>query len=166
LIADAGVLIVFARAGRLPLLRRLFSTGDVPPAVRRECLAAKEAPDAGALLSAMSTGWIRVRRPPSRAEAILRRRYPNLGRGEVAAIAIARGVREREILLDDSLARRAARLEGLTPVGSLGVLARAHRRGVLRRDQVARALGDLLAAGLWMAPDVIESFWAALGGRR
>lgn len=166
MIADSGVLIVFARAGRLALLRRLFATLDVPPAVRRECLAAKEAPDAAALLAAMRTGWIRVRRPPPRAEGVVRRRYPNLGRGEVAAIALARGAREREVLLDDALARRAARLEGLTPVGSLGVLARAHRRGVLRRDQVARALGDLLAAGLWMAPDVIESFWAALGGRR
>ncbi|GAC1299772.1 MAG: hypothetical protein NVSMB1_26410 [Polyangiales bacterium] len=55
----------------------------------------------------------------------------DLGPGERAAIALARSRRSGLLLLDDGLARRHARLLGLTISGTLGVLLRAKQAGLL-----------------------------------
>lgn len=167
MIADSSVLILFARAGRLDLLRRTFRHVEMPAAVRAECIdAAPGLPDALVLKAAVGERWLRsVPVAPRRVSAVSRR-YPNLGLGEAAVLALALQRAERAVLLDEAPARRVALLEGIEPVGSLGVLALAHRRGQLRTKRaVGDAVQELLSAGLWVAPEVLEAFWKSLGGR-
>lgn len=160
--ADSSVLIILAKAGRLSILRSVFETTLIEAAVERECLMGlPERPDARAIEAAIASGAL------DRANAVasdilgLANRHPSLGPGEMGAIAIARG---RTVLIDDGLARRVARLEGATPVGTLGVLARAHRIGALAsREDLAAALRDCLAAGLWVDASVLEMFWGNVG---
>jgi predicted nucleic acid-binding protein len=167
LIADSSALIVFARAQRLDILFGTLGNLGITREVEKEAMGtAVDRPDAQTLADALRRGRLKVvPAPPSRVAAIVAR-YPNLGRGEASVIAAALQVRERTVLLDERAARRAATLEGLQAVGSLGVLARAHRMGVLKsRKELAEAVRDILAAGLWVAPDVVEAFWEGVGGR-
>lgn len=167
MIADASVLIVFSRGQRLDLLRRTVGTVGVTRAVRDEAIgAAPRRPDAASLVQAFRRGHIVAVGVTSRRIESVIRRYPNLGRGEASVLAAALQRGEREVLIDERAARRAATLEGLQPVGSLGVLARARRMGVLKSNvEVAAAVRDVLSAGLWVAPDVVEAFWGSMGGR-
>jgi uncharacterized protein len=160
--ADDAVLVVLAKAGRLPLLGAVFGDVAVEAAVERECLRGLPArPDARAIEAALATGALRRAKAEARLVRALAKRHPALGAGEVGAIALGRG---GVVLLDDGLARRVARLEGATPVGTLGVLARAHLRGALKaRADVAAALRDVLQAGLWVDAGIVETFWAGLG---
>lgn len=165
-ICDSSVLIVYARSGQLRLLQDLFQALEIPAAVEEECvLRGGSRPGAPALRQAIDDGWIRVSRTP-RASAGLTKRFPNLGRGEAAAIALARARSADAVLMDDSLARHVAKIEGLRVVGSLGVLALAHERGVLKsRESVEQALRQLLHGGLWTGADLVQDFWDAFGGR-
>jgi predicted nucleic acid-binding protein len=163
-IADASPLIVLARAGHLRLLRTLQGKVVAPPAVLAEVLPGEGAPGAPEVQQALDEGWLQEEASPAAAAKALRQRHPNLGSGEAEAIALA-VEREEALLCDDLLARRAARLEGAQPVGTLGLLALAHHRGVHDRAATTQALRAVLAAGLWVGPEVVEAFWARLGGR-
>lgn len=165
-IADSSVLIVYARSGRLELLRDVFEILVVPPAVEEECVKRGDLrPGAPSLRQALEAGWIRVS-PAPRAALEIARNHPNLGRGEAAVLALARARKADVALIDDGLARNVAKAEGLRVVGSLGVLAMAHRRGILKdRAAVESALRLLLRSGLWASADLVEDFWESLGGR-
>lgn len=168
MITDSSVLILHARARHLSLLRHIFSTLHAPPAVVQEAVNAKpDAPDAERTQRAIHEGWIVETEPPDDAALeSLTHRYTTIGEGEKAAIALAVGRDDDDILMDDHEARQAARLEGLRPVGSLGVLARAYGSGVLEdKHEVQAVLRDLLAAGAWLHPEVLEAFWSRLDGR-
>lgn len=164
-VADSSVLILFARSGQLELLHALFQRLEIPDAVKDECLSQGEhRPGAADLRRAVDDGWLHVAATPRATEA-LSRKHPNLGRGGTAVLALAQ-TRGAVALIDDGLARSAAKTEGLRVVGSLGVLALAHERGVLKhRASVEEALRLLLRSGLWAGADLVEDFWESLGGR-
>lgn len=165
-VADASLLVLFARAGRLDLLHGLFYRVEVPPAVKAECVdALPERLDARVIQTAISQGWIRVVAPDAARQKELNARYPDLGAGERQTIALGRSAKPRPILMDDLYARRIAQLEGLEPVGTLGVLARALLVGLEDRSATARILESLLSAGYWVSPDLVEAFWRSVGGR-
>ncbi len=165
MISDASPLIIYAKAGRLELLRSVAGTLVVAPEVRHECVEkAPDLPDAALLRDAFEDGWLEVAEPAARDLAHVRRRHPHLGPGESASIALGRSMGEDVLLLDDRAVRRAARLEGLQPVGCLGFLAAAIRRDVIDREAAHQAFSDLLSAGLWVSGAVAERFWHALQG--
>lgn len=162
--ADSSVLIILAKAGRLGILHDVFAKTLVETAVERECLSGlPDRPDARAIETALQSGaFERCQANPSDFRS-LSKRHPSLGPGEVGAITVAgRGI----VLIDDGLARRVARLEGATPVGTLGILARAHRIGALAsREELADALRAILSAGLWVDASLMETFWATFGSK-
>ncbi len=162
MIADASPLIVFAKAGRLELLAAVVGSVEVPAEVRAECVdLAPELPDAALLRDAFEEGWLVVADAPVRELARVRRRHPHLGLGETAALALARA-RGGVLLVDDRAARRAAKLEGVRPVGCLGVLAAAIRQELLNPEEAHRAFSDLLEAGLWVSGTVADRFWQSV----
>lgn len=162
--ADSSVLIVLAKAGRLRLLEGVFDRVLVEGAVETECLAGlTDRADARAIETALVQGSLIRANSSAPAVRALAKRHPNLGPGEVGAICLGKG---GIVLMDDGLARRVARIEGTNPVGTLGVLARAHRVGAIAtRDELAAALRAVLGAGLWVDASVIEAFWANVGGK-
>lgn len=166
-IADASPLILYARIQRLDLLLRVAGSVRITEAVRAECIgAAPERPDARALSAALDAGRLSLLPVEPRRLAAVRRRHPNLARGEASALAAATQHGERVVLQDEGRARRAAVLLGLRPVGSLGILRLAHHRGFLpSKEALAETIRDMVAAGLWASPAVIETFWKDVGGR-
>lgn len=164
---DSSVLILFARTERLSLLHRVAGPLEVPEAVRSECVsAAPHQPDARVIGAALDEGLLVPIGVKARKIDSLKRRYSNLGRGEISVIAGAIEKNQKFVLLDELPARRVALLEGLEPVGSLSVIARAHGTGLLKsKADVAEALRDLIEAGLWVTSEIVEVFWEGLGGR-
>lgn len=80
-----------------------------------------------------------------------------LQRGETDALALCRVLAVEVLLTDDLAARDEARRLSLTPVGSLGVVVRAFRRGGLPLDaaeEALRALQDV--SSLWVTASIVE----------
>jgi predicted nucleic acid-binding protein len=133
---NAGPLIYLSVLGRLPLLRDLFAEILLPDAVYEEVvLHGHGLPGANETKAAVEDGWLR--RAVVQNRALVDALLGDLDIGEAEAIALARELGLRWILMDDRSARAKARLMGLTVTGTIGVLLLARRSGMdvdLQRD--------------------------------
>lgn len=152
-VINTGPLIALSRAGALDLAGRLPVEFLCPAEVRREL---DEGAAAGHM--AVTPGWLKVvplERPPhpvSRAALDL---------GEAAVIELALERRIERVCIDDWKGRRTALALGLQVTGTLGLLGRAKREGII--PAVAPWVERLARSGVWYDPELVRRFLAALG---
>ena len=139
-VSNSSPLIGLAQIGRLDLLRQLYVTVIVPPAVVRE--ATPSIP--------VRPTWL-VAQPLARPldPRVLR---ASLDPGEREAISLALERNAEWLVLDDRPARRVAEALGLPVIGAVGVLVQAKRRGLL--PLVRPSLDALLATGFYAGPNL------------
>jgi len=113
-VVDSTCLIGLERVDRLDLLPNLYDTIIIPPAVAREF--------------GVSLEWLRVEPPDD--QALVDSLLIAVDEGEAEVIAVARE-RGYMAILDDRRARVVAKRLGIVVVGTVGVLLRAKRAGLL-----------------------------------
>jgi len=147
-IANTTPLIALAIIEQLDLLRALYGQVTVPSAVRDEVLAGGRERRAEVDFSGLP--WIRVMRlaDVTRADLLV-----DLDRGEAEVLALALEMRADLVILDERLARRHAQRLGLVLTGTLGVLLRAKRLGLI--SQVRPLLDRLRQRGIWLNEAVV-----------
>jgi len=125
-ISNTSPLLYLHQVGYLELLRKLYGQVQIPRAVQKELQAGAQqgisVPDTSTL------EWLHVR---PIWDSTLLPVVIDLGAGEAEAIALAVANPESLLILDDSLGRRIARLNGVTFTGTLGVLVKAKKAGLL-----------------------------------
>jgi predicted nucleic acid-binding protein len=149
-VADTGPLIHLAEIGCLPLLA-IFDELHLPEGV-----------------------WQEAQRPTSIHSELGRADRHTLPRAEVEEFAAKKGLQklhgaERESLLlcsklgvevlltDDLAVRQTPKALGLTPIGSLSVIVRAHRMGRITREEAEFHLRRLAAiSSLFVIPAIVE----------
>lgn len=136
-VTDSTCLIALERLGRLDLLPSLFDQVYAPPEVAREF---------GTPLP-----WLQVAdlADPDRVLFL----SASVDAGEAEAIVLARE-RGFKIILDDLRARRLAQRFELNVIGTLGILVRARRQGIL--DLLRPLLDQLESIGFHMTPELKE----------
>jgi hypothetical protein len=122
-VSNTSPLLYLHQLGRLDLLPALYSQVLVPASVVEELEAGRAAGHDVPNIAALP--WARVVSSPTLALLAL---ATDLGKGEAEAIAIAHE-RNALLILDDGLARRHAKLVGVTLTGTLGVLVKAKTAG-------------------------------------
>jgi len=147
LAADTSALIALAVCDALSVLDVLFDEVKVPPAVLSES-AVPGKPGADAVASYVQDKVAAV------APEALRLPAGRLGQGEREAIALAQQMRADFLLVDDAQARRFARLNGVSVIGSLGVLVRAKERGLV--EAVKPYIERIRATGIHLSDALVE----------
>jgi len=151
-VSNAGPLIHLAKIGRINLLKEIFNKIIIPRAVKVEVIdkgKEKGKPDAF-LIDAID--WIKVMDDPADADQLAER--VGIHRGEACAILLAKSLNV-PVLLDDSDARKFALGLGLEVVGSVGVIIRAVRLGVISKEDGLKDL-EKLANVMWLSVNVYE----------
>jgi predicted nucleic acid-binding protein len=150
-VADAGPLIALGRLDRLALLSALFEQVQVPHVVLAECLLRRDLVDAQRIEAAVEAGALLPCDGPSVEAA-------GLGAGERAAIGRAQEI-GAALLADDQAARACAARLGIVAVGTLGVVVKAHRLGLV--PSVPVLIEELRASGHWLSDSAVEQTLAA-----
>lgn len=114
IVTDSTCLIGLERIGQLEILPVLFEPVLIPPEVQREF---------GLLLP-----WLTVETPTDHALVTALKMLVDNGEAEAIALAHQRGLR---IILDDRRARSVGKRLGVSLIGTVGVLVRAKRSGVI-----------------------------------
>lgn len=148
LVVNASPLICLAKAGQLDLLERLDPEVLVPEPVAGEVLAG---PPGDPARLALEGGWGLRRLGPHVPHRVLEW---GLGAGESSVLALALEMSGAIAVLDDREARVCARLLGVPVIGSLGIVLRAAREGII--PAAVPVLRTLRAAGIHLDDPTIR----------
>ena len=154
IVSDSGPIIAFSRIGRLDILKSLVGQIVVPMGVYEE-LVTKGEGRPGAAEVRRST-WIQHREVRSREN--IEEFSTSLHRGEREAIVLAHEI-GIPLLIDERRGRRTAADIGVVVIGSLAILAEAHREGIIQ--DTASLIQDMLDSGYWIDPEIVEAFLAS-----
>lgn len=148
-VADTGPLHYLVLIGEVGMIAALVDEVLIPPEVRDELNHQRTPAPVRAWIAAPPT-WLRVQlSPAANGDPELARLDP----GERAAIALAIAVGADAVLVDDRAGVAAARAQGLQAFGTLGLLQRAARRGLLN---LPGALTRLVATNFHVRQELLD----------
>lgn len=81
--------------------------------------------------------------------------------GEASAIALALGIQNSLLIIDEKRGRKVAERLGLKVIGTIGVVVKAKHKGVIQGAKVV--LEDLEESGLWISQDFKNDILDLLG---
>ena len=149
-IADSSPLISLAIIEQLDLLPQLYQSVLVPSAVWNEVtVKGVGLPEATAV---SQKSWIEVLVPEQAAVEPL---SILVDRGEAEVIALAQSLPNSIVLLDDARARRVAERLGIPRIGTLGILRRAKKAGLI--PEVKGYINRLRERGIYIRDSLIEA---------
>jgi uncharacterized protein len=158
IISNTTPLINFAEVSRMDVLRGLFGSSVIPPAVRDEWAAKRTLfPEAAKV---HSLDLISVLPPGNRL--LVEGFSASLHRGEAECLALAMERSGCLLLLDDLAAREFAAARGLLFTGTLGCVVEAKRTGLIASARVI--LEDLRKkARFWISDRLVECILRDVG---
>ena len=139
LVSNCSPLIFLAKLNFLELL-----SGDrllVPSEVQEELLS-KESVEKDKIqrfLSEKNVAVLKVKKSRDFSEA--------LGKGEMATINLALEKKITNVLMDDRRARSLAKIHNLRPRGTLWIILRAYKNGVINKSQAREIIYELPSVG-------------------
>ena len=153
-VSDTSTITNLYQVDRLDLLRSLYGTIIIPPAVRRE-LYRIEGQEEGI----EKLGWIQTEYPKN--QSLITELLEELDLGESEAIALAIEMKADYLIIDEYKGRAIADKKGVKIVGLLGVLIAAKRNGHLQA--VKPLIEKIQINGFRLNRSLIDKVLNALG---
>ncbi len=125
-VVNSTPLIILCGIGRLDILRMVYQEISIPTAVFRE-VTAKD--DSACAQLKTSGEWIHVEEIKDHSEKKMYK--AKLHDGEVEVMILAQEQKADLVILDDNAAKKTAKYLGLPVTGTLGVLIKAKRMGII-----------------------------------
>lgn len=148
-VLDSSPIITLAKVGSLGILEKLATTLLIPEAVAAEI---QLGPSDDPARKVLESGWGQRVAPQIVQAGLLEW---GLGAGETSVLALATEQPDRTAILDDAAARTCARTLGVPFLGTLGVVLRAKRAGLI--ESAARVLEALQVAGLRLDENTVRT---------
>lgn len=147
-IVNSTPLIVLCGIGKLNILKDMYAEIIIPSAVYSE--VTEKADSACAQIEAEGT-WIHVEQIKDYSEKKMYK--AKLHDGEVEVMILAQEQKADLVIIDDNAAKKTAKYLGLTVTGTLGVLIKAKRQGII--NEVRPLLSEMRANGFYVS-DAVE----------
>jgi len=154
-IFDASPLIVLGKADLLSTISPLAENWIIPEAVIKEV---SQKTDIENLLNQLSENS-KVKRQTIAIEPLIANW--NLGNGETEVLSLAIENSEYGVILDDLQARKCAKILNLPLIGSLGLVVKAKKEGLL--EYAKPAFEKLAISGLYFDMDLIKQVLISIG---
>lgn len=156
IIGDSSPLIALSIIGQLELLPKLYSRVVIPQKVWEEITV--QGIGLPGALAISQLDWLIVEKPKSE---LLKPLAILLDPGEAEAIALAMSISDSIVLLDDAQARRVAERFGVNRIGTLGVLRRAKKAGLI--NAIKPYTVELQQNGIYMRQNLIDAVLQDVG---
>ena len=143
-VVNTTPLIALANIGKLDLLKQLYGEIYIPNAVLWEI---KSEP---AKSMVKNSAWIKTTSVSNHSDTGLFR--AKLNAGEVEVMMLAKEQNADFVIMDDNPAKKTAKFMGLKVTGTLGVLLKAKKEGLIER--VEPILNSIIADGFYIASDI------------
>ncbi|MCW7479427.1 DUF3368 domain-containing protein [Leptospira bandrabouensis] len=139
IISNTSCLILLSKIQQLDLLKSLYNSIIITETVKAEF--AENIPN-----------FIKIKNPNQ--EFSVKSLEQILDSGEASTIALALESKNSLVILDDLKARKIAKNLGLKITGTLGILAKAKKLGII--DDLEKQINELQRKGIWISESVIN----------
>lgn len=149
-IVNSTPLIVLSNINYLHLLKDLYKDIYIPQAVYDEVTAKN---DSACQQIKNNLNWIHICKIQDQSQ---KRMYQaKLHDGEVEVMILAQENQNKDlVIIDDNSAKKTAKYLGLTVTGSLGVILKAKKQGLIH--SVITLMNQLIQNGFYITPDVYD----------
>jgi predicted nucleic acid-binding protein len=147
-VSDSTVLIALSSLGVLEILKNLYGRIIIPEAVYKELVRGEGKP--GSEIG--SIDWIDVRTLAPQFKKYLEF---DLDEGEAETIALSEEIGADLILIDDYWARKIAEYKSLKYTGTLGILLKAKKKGLIK--EIKSILNELINKGFWISTELCNA---------
>lgn len=154
IITNATPIISLAIIGKLSLLNELFEEVYVPEAVYQEVVNEESNQDYGReeLKKSVKEGQVKILQIHNKQ--LVNTLYGKLHEGELEVIVGAKELGLQNVLLDERAARSLSKTFLLRPIGTVGVLLLAKKKGKI--EKVRPLLDQLLANGIFLSKSLYK----------
>ena len=144
-IANTTPIIALLGIGKINILKALYNEIIIPHAVSEEILIKNEN-----ILD--DYNWIRVHNVTNLAAKEVFSSALHIG--EIEVILLSKEMRANLVIIDDNIARRHAKYLGLTVTGTIGIILRAKREGIIH--EVKPVINKLIENGFYISNTICE----------
>lgn len=149
-------MIALSIIGQLELLPKLYSRVVIPHKVWEEITVHGAGLPGAAAIAQLD--WISIEKPP---QELINPLSILLDPGEAEAIALAISLPGSIVLLDDAQARRVAERFGVNRIGTLGILRRAKKAGLI--NAIKPYTVQLQNSGIYIRQSLIDAVLRDVG---
>ena len=155
-VVNASPLIFLSRGGHLPLLRSFAAEVWVPRIVAEE-LRVRGADDV-TVRQLASYPWLAIRETADISPTIMQW---GLGPGESAVLNDSMMLPGCHAVIDDLAGRKCAASLGIPVIGTLGIVLRARRQGII--PAARPVVEDLLRGGMFLSRSLLDRALSFVG---
>ena len=153
-VADAGPIIHLGEIGCLFVLK-VFGVVHIPNSVWEETVGRERVQETD--VSSLNNVRMHTVSPAYLSQFVRDNNLGGLQAGEVECLCLCREMNVAVLLTDDLAVRETAHRLNLTPVGSLGIVVRAYRAGLLSRSDAEHYLAELYeVSSLFVTQAIVE----------
>ena len=147
-VSNTTPIISLLKIGKLEILKDLYDEIYIPQEVFNEIEAGKHKKY---YLNLLTFEWIKIEQIQDRKSIAY---LLDLDKGEAEAIVLATESEADLILLDESLGRFHAKHAGLRVTGTIGILVKAKKQGLI--SELKPLILELKDKGVWLSESLIE----------
>lgn len=164
MIVDSSSLIIFGKLDRIAILLKLFKEIEIPQAVYQEAILdglERKFEDSLILKNYLDKGKIKIIKLETKYSELSNKiqKLSNIGIGESQAIALAKQLNRKEVVIDEALARETAKSLDLKPIGSLKVLLLGYGEKILSEKEVDDAINKMIKMKFRISAGTLITFW-------
>ena len=147
-VSNTTPIISLLKIGKLEILKDLYDEIYIPQEVFNEIEAGKHKKY---YLNLLTFEWIKIEQIQDRKSIAY---FLDLDKGEAEAIVLATESEADLILLDESPGRFHAKHAGLRVTGTIGILVKAKKQGLI--SELKPLILELKDKGVWLSESLIE----------
>ena len=150
IVVDTSPWIALSICGQIPLLEKLYTDVYIPYRVREEIMAGGK--QGFGVQELKICRWIKIEKVSDVEKVKL---LYELEQGEAEVIILSKEKRIKQVLIDERVARLQARVLGLKVIGTLGLLLKAKKKGLLH--SIKPSVTKMLDNGIWIKEEIVNS---------
>lgn len=149
-VSDADVLIHLSKLEKLSLLKSLYNEVAIPEYVKSEILIKGDAE-----LQKAFNSFLKVSATPKdKADDIAKKH--NIHSGEAHVKALGEKLKATLFLSNERKVRKAAKEEGFAVAGTIGIILRAVKIGLIDKSEATYLLGLMKTGDFRIHPDILQ----------
>lgn len=156
IIVNTSPWISLSLCGQISLLEKLYHDIYIPMSVRDEIMVGGK--QGIGIHELKVSPWIKIEKV-SDVEKI--KLLHELEQGEAEVIILAKEKEIDQVLIDERIARMQAKVLGLNVIGTLGLLLKAKRNGLL--PSIKPSIDKILQSGIWIKEDIVKGILKGAG---